>query len=401
MKSQLRLPFYLAWQYVRRGKKWTLLLTIFMMTIAFVNLIFISSLFNGIIDGTNKQIINTLTGNIYITPSDGQETIENKDDVLLKIRSIAQVTGVSAQTNVFGQIKYNEFSGSWQILAINPDDEKQVTNISENIIDGKYLDKDDLDQILIGIQIAGGKDVEQNAFSFKGAKVGEKISLNFNGLIKEFTIKGIFKTKFIQSDSRAFITQKAYDKMTNNEFSQSTNTIAVKINDDKKNDQVINEIKNVGINDNIYTWREVAGLMKSVSESFNSINILISIVGILIAAVTIFIVIYVDIVNKRKQIGILRAIGVKPYIIIFSYVILSAVYIVIGVIFGTIVFQFILVPYFQANPFVLPICDAVLVLNKIDYIARVEAVTWVSIISGLIPSAIITRTKMLNAILGR
>lgn len=124
-------------------------------------------------------------------------------------------------------------------------------------------------------------------------------------------------------------------------------------------------------------------------------------VGILIAAVTVFIVIYVDIVNKRKQIGILRAIGIKPYIIISSYVILSAVYSVIGVLIGSAVFYFILVPYFGAHPFSLPICDATLVLSKTDYIARAEMIMWVSVISGLIPSAIITRTKMLDAILGR
>ena len=155
------------------------------------------------------------------------------------------------------------------------------------------------------------------------------------------------------------------------------------------------------IQTNIYSWREAAGLMKTVSESFLSINVLMSFVGILIAAVTIFIIIYVDIVNKKKQIGILRAIGIKPYIIIFSYVILSAVYAVLGVIFGTAIFLLIIMPYFRVHPFVLPICDAVLVLNRTDYIARAEAIMWVAVLTGLVPAVLITRAKMLNAILGR
>ncbi len=141
--------------------------------------------------------------------------------------------------------------------------------------------------------------------------------------------------------------------------------------------------------------------MKSVGESFTSINILMTFVGILIAAVTVFIVIYVDIVNKRKQIGILRAIGIKPYIIVSSYVILSAVYSVIGVLIGSAVFYFILVPYFNAHPFSLPICDATLVLSNADYFVCAEMIMWVSVISGLIPSVIITKTKMLDAILGK
>jgi len=126
-----------------------------------------------------------------------------------------------------------------------------------------------------------------------------------------------------------------------------------------------------------------------------------SFVGVLIAAVTIFIVIYVDITNKRKQIGILRAIGIKPYIIISSYVILSGVYAVIGVALGTLIFKFGIMPYFEAHPFVLPICDAVLVLTKTDYVIRAETIMWVSVFSGLIPAAITTRIKMLDAIIGK
>jgi len=86
---------------------------------------------------------------------------------------------------------------------------------------------------------------------------------------------------------------------------------------------------------------------------------------------------------------------------VFSYVILSAVYALIGIALGTIVFSFILVPYFQAHPFVLPICNAVLVLNTGDYIVRAQAIIIVSLIGGFIPAVVVTRAKMLDAILGK
>lgn len=400
MKSETRLPFYLTWQYIRRGKKWTLLLTLFLMAVAFINMIFISSLFNGIIDGTNQQIINTMTGNIYIAPKDGEDYINDKNDAVDQIREISGVTGVSAQVQVPARLEYGSINGNWQILAINPEDEKSVTNIADKMISGTYLDKNDVDSIIIGRQIAGGDGVENNAFSFKGAKVGDKVKMVFDGVSKEYTIKGIFYTKFIEADKRAFITEKSLDQILPTADNKAT-TIEVKINSSTSESNVIEQIQNKNIGGNIYTWREVAGLMKSVSESFTSINVLLSFVGVLIAAVTIFIVIYVDIVNKRRQIGILRAIGIKPYIIVFSYVILSAVYSVIGVALGTLIFQFIIVPYFNLHPFVLPICDAVLVLSRTDYIARAEAVMWVSVFSGLIPALVITRGKMLDAILGK
>jgi len=400
MKSQARLPFYLTLKYLQRGRKWTLFLILFLMSVAFVNLIFMSSLFNGIIEGTNTQIINTMTGDFYITPKTGDELIASKEKVLSDIRSVDGVTGASAQTYVPAQLKYNGISGGWQILAVNPKNESGVTDISKKIIEGSYLDENDDDQILIGRQIAGGEGVEQNAFSLKGVSAGDKVDLIINGVAKTFTIKGIFQTKFLPSDERAFITENALNNIMP-ALDDRANNITIKIADPADEQAVLSQLRSRNIDGDIYTWREVAGLMKSVGESFTSINILMTFVGVLIAAVTVFIVIYVDIVNKKKQIGILRAIGIKPYIIVSSYVILSAVYSVIGVLIGSAVFYFILVPHFNAHPFSLPICDATLVLSSSDYFVRAEMIMWVSVISGLIPSVIITKTKMLDAILGR
>lgn len=398
--KQFKLPFYLALQYIKRGRRWTLLLTIFLMTVAFINLIFMPSLFNGIIDGANKQIINTMVGDMYITPEDGDDYIYDRDNMLSQLRSVDGVDAVSAKILVPARLKYKNITGNWQILAINPTDEKKVSNISQNIIDGSYLAPGDRDQIVIGRQIAGGKDVEENALSFKGAKVGDKIKLILDGKSKEVTIKGIFDTNFVESDKRAFATYNTLEDMTSNANNKAT-TINIKIKPTVNQDDVFKSIKQINIKGQLYRWQEATGLMQSVSNSFVSINIILSFTSVLIATVTILIIIYVTIINKRKEIGILRAIGIKPSIIILSYVILSAVYAIVGVIVGTIVFFMAIMPYFQVHPFVLPICNAVLVLGWADYIIRLEAIIWVSIFAGLIPATIVTRTKMLEAILGR
>lgn len=400
MKTETRIPFYLAWKYLQRGNKWALLLTIFLMAAAFVNLIFITSLFNGIIGGTNKQIIETMTGNIYITPKDGSDYIEDQEKIIDKIENTNGVQAASSEVFIPASLESNNYKGNWTILAIDPDQEKKVTNVSEKIISGEYLESDDVHSIIIGRQIAGGDGVEQNAFSFKGAKVGDKVVLFLNGFERIFTIKGIFYTKFIDTDSRAFINKKALTEIIP-DIDEKSNTIIIKTDADVLETDVVNNLKENGIDENIYTWEEVAGLMTSVTKSFLNINILMTFVGILIAAITIFIIVYIDIINRKREIGILRAIGIKPYIIFCSYIIQAAVYAVAGVILGSIIFFVILVPYFNANPFVLPICDAVLVLNKTDFIARAETIMWVAVFSALIPSVAVTRSKILSAIFGK
>jgi putative ABC transport system permease protein len=370
------------------------------MTVAFVNLVFTPSLFNGIIDGSNKQIINTLTGDVYVTPPNGSDYINQIDQVVSSLSSISGVKAVSAKMVVPARLKYQNINGSWQILAVNPNDENGVSSIPGKISSGSYLDANDTDQIVIGRQIAGGKDVEENALSFKGAKVGDKVNVIFDGGTKSFIIKGIYNSGFVQSDERAFITNKALKEIMPNLVGKAT-TVNIRINNSSDEGKVINSIENDNLKVNVYSWQDSAGLMKSVSSSFLSINVLLSLTSVMIAAVTIIIIIYVTIINKRKEIGILRAIGIKPYIIISSYVILSAVYAIIGIIVGTAAFFLVLVPYFQVHPFVLPICNAVLVMNWPDYAIRAEAIMAVSIIGGFIPALVVTRAKMLDAILGK
>lgn len=397
MKTELRIPFYLTWKHLTRGNKWTLLLIIFLMAVAFINLIFVASLFNGIIDNTNKQIINTYTGNIFIAPKEGLDYIDNANQVLSIIRKTENVVAASGQMTVPANLKYKNIKGNWQILAINPDDEKNVTNVSQKMIEGSYLAANDTDQIIIGRQIAGGEGVENNAFSFKGAHVGEKVTLSFDSKTREFTIKGIFYTKFINTDERAFITQKALEEMMPTLDNKAT-TIVVKLSKAGIEKETIDKLQANGVDATIYSWEEAAGLMASVTKSFLSINVIMSFVAVLIAAVTIFIVIYIDISNKKKQIGILRAIGVKPYIIVSSYLIQTAVYAVAGVLLGTGLFYAAIVPYFIAHPFSLPIGDASLLVNFPDFIARAESIIWVAILAGLIPAIIITRIKILDAL---
>ncbi len=387
------------WKYLRKGNKWTLFLIIFLMAIAFINLIFITSLFNGIIQASEEQIIDTYTGHIMITPKTGNDFIENSDEIVNKIEGVEKVTGVSSQTYVSGRLEYNRIKGSWPIIAIDPEKEKTVTNVHEKMTSGEYLSPEDTDKIIIGRQIAGGEDVEMDAFSFKDASVGDKVSLNLGQTTKEFEIKGIFFTKFIDTDQRAFITQKAWQEIDSSSENKAT-SIIVRLNE-RDGEEAIAKIKAKGIDETFVTWEDVSGLMDTVSSSFLSINVLLTIVGTLIAAVTIFIVIYIDINNKKRQIGIIRAIGIKPYIIRTAYIIQTSIYSVSGVLLGTAIFYGILVPYFNAFPFELPIGDANLVVSPAEYIIRLETIIWVAILSGLIPAFMVTRMKILDAIWGR
>jgi putative ABC transport system permease protein len=239
--------------------------------------------------------------------------------------------------------------------------------------------------------------VNNNAFSLKGVKVGDKVTLSFDSTSKEFTVKGIFYAKFVDTDQRAFITRQALHEM-NQLLDDKATSIIIKVDKTGTEKTIISHLENANIPATFYSWEKTAGFMSSVADSFLSINVILSFVGVLIAAVTIFIVIYIDISNKRQAIGILRAIGIKPYLIRAAYVLQSAIYSLAGVIVGTGIFYGLLVPYFNFHPFSLPIGDASLMVNPVDFTSRAEAIIVVAILSGLLPAILITRIKILDAI---
>lgn len=399
MKNELKLPFYLAFQSIRRGRKWTFFLTVLLMSVAFINLIFITALFNGIVEGSNRQIINTLTGNVYLSPKQGVDFLDNRDDLLEDVRSTEGVQAAASGFSIPARIEKDSRTGRWPVIAINPDEYSKVFNVGGKMSQGEYLQPDDTDGIILGRQIAGGEDVEMNSTSLKGVNVGDKVTVAFDGFEKTFTVRGIFHTKFIESDVRAFITEKSLNTLM--PVSKNKTTVINIRTSDTDEAKVLDTVSSLHPDAEAFLWKEAAGLMKSVSSSFMSIDILMTMVGVIIAAVTVFIVIYVDIVNRRRQIGILRAIGIKPYIIVLNYVILAAVYATLGILLGSVIYFAILVPYFNIHPFSLPITDATLILLWGEYVKRLEIVSWVAVFSGLIPAIIVVKAKMLDEIQGR
>jgi putative ABC transport system permease protein len=335
-----------------------------------------------------------------MAPADGDDVIKRTSEALATPRATPGVAAASAQMLVPANLKYHNKKGYWEVLAVSPQDEASVTIVSTKMTSGSYLDKNDIDQIILGRDIAGGHNGDSTALSLGGVKVGDKITLTFDSLAKDFTVKGIFYAKFVDTDQRAFITQKALHEL-NPSLDNLASSIIIKTLEKGDEPEVIDQLKKTTLKGNFYTWEEVAGLMSSIADSFISINVILSTVAVLIAAITIFIVIYIDLINKRQQIGILRAIGIRPYLIQTAYVLQSAIYSVSGVILGTGIFYGLLVPYFNIHPFSLPIGDASLIVNPADFTIRAEAIMWVAIAAGLIPAILITRSKILEAIRGK
>src|SRR5262249_12629537 len=144
---------------------------------------------------------------------EGERFVEHVGRELVRINRTPGVVGASAQTIVPATLQHGNTIVAREILAVDPEREKTVTNIASKMIAGSFLRPDDPDGIVIGIQSAGGPDVELNGISFRGAAVGDTVLLSLEGADRPFRVRGIFRTKFLTTDLRAFITRRAFEQM--------------------------------------------------------------------------------------------------------------------------------------------------------------------------------------------
>ncbi|HUT37847.1 MAG TPA: FtsX-like permease family protein [Methanoregula sp.] len=400
MFEEEQVAFFLASRLITRGNKGTLLLTIMIIAMVFLNLIFLPSIIAGIVVLFNQQSIDYSYGNLVIEPRENQLVITNIEQLQQKINRIPGVTATAPRYTSAATIVYKGKSTTPLLIAINPDDEKQVLKTHTKIISGDFLNEGDTDQMVIGYTLAGNKDQKVDITpTLGGVEVGKTVEVIFNnGVTRQYRIKGITATNSFSVDSNAFITRKELESVLGTK--DTANQILVRTQTTGNENVMRITLMQYGIQEKIWTWQDKsADFLKSIVGSFDIINIISTIVSLIIAIVVIFIVIFINTVYRRKQIGILQAIGIDRSIIIKSYIFQALFIFACGTTVGCALL-FAVLQYLTASPLVFPGGPVAPVLETMLVVRAIGSLLIVSLIAGYVPSWLTTREDILSAIRG-
>lgn len=406
--KNLKTAAYLAYKTISRGKKAANALMVFIMSLAFINLVFISSILNGVVVAIDRQLKTNVVSNIVIEPQEEpvrKDYIQRVQELREDIGRLPGVAATSRHYKLSGTVIFDKNKdgrsvrrGS-QIIGVDPEIEKDFSEVAAKMVRGRYLDGTGSGDIILGLDLAGGPGASSTIDNLKGADVGDKVEVVFNnGVTRKYTVRGIYQTNFALVDHMAFITSKesetviaAYD---------SASQVLVRVEPSASEERIMAGIRKLSPALVVRPWTEYSGMFSGVSSTVSTITAVISAIGLVVAAVTIFIVIFVNVTNKRRQIGILKAIGIQERIIIYSYVLQALFYAVSGVIFGTLITLFALVPYFASHPLELPVGSISLALNWTRFAANIGMLLGAALIAGCVPSWQGARENILKAIWG-
>lgn len=421
-QNALRVGVFLAFRQLRRSSRGATGLIIFIMVLTFLNLVVVSGLLLGLITGSFDQFRDHYSGEVIVTTLPGRDYIENSPTLISFLRQHEMVLDYSpryiANVQVLGTL--NDLPGKnerantagAQLTGIDPTREERMTKLSEYIIAGEMLDAESQGEIVMGAntirEYSAFADVDIPGFNpLTAVDVGSRVRVTLTtdgGTVvkKDFIVKGVLKSKVDQVSNRMFVPESDLRSMLQVNQSQYQE---IAIHTTLEYAPILSrEIKDfMGPNSGrIQTSSEaIPTFLRDIETTMGVLGNALSSIALVVASITIFIVIFINAITKRKFIGIMKGIGISPKAIEVSYIIQALFYGTVGSLIGLILTFGFLKPYFLAYPINFPFSDGILVATPEGAAIRVFILLAVTLAAGFIPARMIVRKNTLDAILGR
>jgi putative ABC transport system permease protein len=413
--QNLSVGWFLAKRDIQHANPWTTTLIVFVMTLTFLNLIVVSGILIGLIQGSEDAAKKYSIGDVIISSFLNRSAIEQTPKVEEIVKTIpgykdhtVRYTGAATvSSNYRDTIKPGDKRDDMGaiLMGIDPVQEEKFSGISKFVIRGSYLEDTDQDSIIIGKNLLYEfTPIEAPGFqTLKNVVIGQRVKITVGDNSKEYFIKGIFSSKVDDFDTSVVALSSEVRKLTGR-TDLNAGTIAIQLLPGTDPVFARDFLLKSGVGDyaRVQTAEEAfPKFLKDIKATFGILGTAISGIGLVVASITIFIVIFVNAITSRRYIGILKGIGINQKAILYSYMYQACIYAALGITFGMFLIFFLIKPYFAAHPINFPFSDGILVATMSSSLLRAAVLLVTTIIAGYIPARIVIRQNTLSAILGR
>jgi ABC-type lipoprotein release transport system permease subunit len=437
--KNFRVGLLLAFRQIQRASIWLNVLVVVIMTLTFLNLVVITGVLVGLIEGSLVANREQYTGDVFISAFTNDPSIEQTPTFRRTLASLDEVVAFSTRYREGGQIEANyrerrDFNEepnlvNTTVVGINPDDEDATTALSTRLVDGEYLDEGESGYVLLGATILDEYSDFSDIFEpLQNTRPGSKVRIRVNsatnlsdsaidsggefapdatrvsgGRTIEFTVKGVVDTKVGEVSSAAYITESDWRRLVGRP-NTNANQIAVVSRTPDEATTIVSALRSAGLDDVAEIERAdeaIPSFLNDIQITFGLLGNVIGAVSIVVSAITIFVVIYINALTRRKYIGILKGIGINRKVIRTAYVLQAIFYAIIGIGIASLIIYFVLVPFIDANPINFPFSDGILVAEPLGTAIRAGILMIVTAAAGFLPAWLIVRQNTLDAILGR
>jgi len=328
----------LAWRNIWRNSRRTFVI-LTAVIIGVWSMVFLAAFSRGMLNNMLKNGKSVLIGDIqihdrgYRSDPSIDMSIQDPDDVTeLLDRLLAPEDVYAGRIKVSAYVSNARHSSGVTLVGIDPEKEKQISFLGEKHFKGKYLDSKDKRGVYAGDALLDKFDTG----------MGRKLIImtrNSKGDVvsKAFRIRGSFKADMEATEKNyLFITMDAAKKFLN--MPVAISEISIVLSDEENVETIAEKIKEKVDTAllSVETWKELLPMLEAYFSMFNSF--------MYIWYVVVFIAMGFGIVNTNlmavfervREFGLLRALGMKPWLVVCSVITESVMVLLIGITCGNI-----------------------------------------------------------------
>jgi len=338
----MKYEWFIGLRYLKAKRKQTFISIITVISIVGVTvgvsaMIIVLSVFSGFEKTLQEKIIGTQAHLVVLKAS--QEGMDQYEEAAKKAQEVKGV--VSAAPFIFNQVMLSSESNVFGVVikGIDPDRVGKVTELAHNMKAGRLQDlKGDSEPpgIILGIELAKHLGVSLNDAIQVISPLGTMTPMGMMPKMKRFRVVGIFYSGMYEYDNTmAYISLESAQKFFG--MGNRVTGIEIKTNDIYKVKEIGNEIRHkLGFPFWTKDWMEMNRNLFSAMKLEKILMFVILVLIILVAAFNIISTLIMVVMEKQKDIAILKSMGAPSKGILKIFVIEGLVTGVVGTILGTI-----------------------------------------------------------------
>lgn len=331
----MRFPLKVAIRFLRSNKTQTFFIIIGIAIGVSVQ-VFIGTL----IDGLQKSLVNKTVSNspqITVSSTKDDKTIEDWEKKIIQIKeSDSRIKNISP--TIEGSAFIKEENKSYPVLfrGFNLDESDKIYNIKNRIYDGNWITSRDIEANKRKILI--GRELNENLKK----QVGDTLKITTpTGKSEEFIISGFYDLE-VSSINKSWIITDLNTVQDILGYDKKITSIEVQVNMDDifKADNISQNVKyNLNSDEaKVENWKEQNKQLLSGLSGQSTSSYMIQFFVIVSVILAIASILAITVIQKSREIGILKAIGIKngpaSRIFLFQGIILGIFGAILGVSFG-------------------------------------------------------------------
>ncbi|MES9940875.1 MAG: FtsX-like permease family protein [Candidatus Thiodiazotropha sp. 6PLUC2] len=328
----------LAYRNLLRNRRRTTI-TLLTMIFGIATLTLLSALNDGWLSQMKTNFILSFTGHVQIhakgfeVSQNLRDQISNPEEITRFMESYPEIFGWTERIRTSGLASVSGSSAGVQIMATDPEQETWVTSMDQSVKSGRWLQPGMTNDLLLGLTIA------QNL----GAELGDRVVLMTQRpsgeMISEvFYLRGILETGAPQIDrTLALITLKGAQQWL--QMQQAVTDIVIRADEHHQTDKLYRLFAQQ-LSENTYEimpWQELDPMVRQWLEFSDAYGLVILIVVIVLVLTEILNTMLISLHERQKELGVMIAIGTKPYQLFFMLLLEAVLLILIGAILGYLV----------------------------------------------------------------